>query len=255
MRMNFPQELHHVGRACVVVKQFIVQTEPTCPRSAGNRRQGGDSIVPVPCVLDGRFSPGGPDSPPQRLQQIATFIEKNDASLPFEALFLAAASRRGSSGQWLARLVREPAALASVDSIRVCIAAAVYTPNGNERQKDARSCLPREGRSSLTGRTPMTEFLAPMRQPTYAVAVSTVSVLGLGEVFAAGSRVARLVSSDVPTTRCTRPSQPLPSTSFPARTVGLRSSDGLRALRDFLMVSCPYRSEHLEIFHYLGQTV
>jgi hypothetical protein len=63
------------------------------------------------------------------------------------------------------------------------------------------------------------------------------------------SRVARHSSIDMPKRHSSQLPQPLPSMTFPARTAGPRSSDGLRALRDFLMVSCHNSSGWSPIFH------
>ena len=152
--MDFPQELRHVGRACIVVEQFVVQPEPFSPGCAGNGRHRRDAIVSIPGTLDGRVSRRSPHAPPQRLQQIATFVEKNQASLPFEALFLAAAISRGASGRWPVRCVRGLAAPASADSSRVCEAASPHSPGDTPRRTVAGSCPAPADRSSPRARIP-----------------------------------------------------------------------------------------------------
>jgi len=87
VEMDFSHESYKVRGSGVVVKEFIVQAQPTGPGRASNCRQCSDPIVTIPDSLNRRVSRRSPHSPPQRLQQIATFIEKNQASLPFEALF------------------------------------------------------------------------------------------------------------------------------------------------------------------------
>lgn len=96
MSMHVPQELRHVGRACVVVEQVVVQTETFSPGSAGQSRQCSDAVVSVPGMLDRRLAHRSPHAPSQRLKQVATFVQKNQASLTYETLFLAAAIRRGA---------------------------------------------------------------------------------------------------------------------------------------------------------------
>jgi hypothetical protein len=250
VRMDFLQEANKVGRSSVVVKEFVIQAQPggpRCPRDCGQSR---DSIVTIPRVLNRCVSFGGPHSPPQRLQQIATFIEKNQASLPLEALFLSAASLRGASGRCHPRSVRAPAVPASADSNRVCEANEARIPDGGPRQRVAGSCLERAGLSTRTERTPNSASPATTNAPIRRVVESRASAFCLDVVsHAVYSRVARHSSIDAPKRRSSQLPQPLPSMTFPARTAGPRSSDGLRALRDFLMVSCQHSSGWSPIFH------
>lgn len=250
VQMDLAQEPNEVRSPCVVVKQFVIQAEPTGPRRASNGRQSSDPIVTIPDSLDRRVSRRSPHSPPQRLEQIATFIEKNQASLPFEALFLAAASSRGSSGQWRLRSARALVVLASGDSNRADAAIGAHRQGGTARQKVAGSCRAQAARSTPTARIPNAASPASGRRPIRIAAEPKASVFGPDEVLrAACYRVATPPSTDVLKTHWRLPQQLLLSTSFPAQTAGLRFSDGFRALRDFLMVSCTYSSGSAPNFH------
>lgn len=244
MTMHLPQELRHVGRACVVVEQVVVQTEAFRPGSAGQRRQCRDAIVSVPRMLDGRPTHRSPHAPSQRLQQIATFVEKNQASLPFEALFLAAAIRRGATERWPVHCVRAPAAQASADSSRVCEAISARSLGGTPHQRAVGSCPAPAVRSSQMAHTPKIEFPASKRRPMRCVVEPRVSAAVRDGVWhIAHFHVATISSNDAPTKHSNPRTQPLPSTFSPAQKAGLRSCDELPALREFLRVSCPQSNE------------
>lgn len=230
MTMHFPQELRHVGRACVVVEQVVVQTETFSPGSAGQCRQRSDAIVSVPRMLDGCPTHRSPHAPSQRLKQIATFVQKNQASLTFEALFLAAAIRRA----------RGRVAPASADSSRVCEAISARNLGGTPRQRAVGSCPGRAVRSSRMAHTPNIELHASKRQPMRCVVEPKVSAAVRDGVWhVAHFHVATHASNDAPTKHSIPRTQPLPSTFSPAQKAGLRSCDELPALREFLRVSCP----------------
>lgn len=250
VRMDFSQEANKVGRSSVVVKEFVIQAQPGGPRRPSDCGQCRDSIVTIPRVLNRCVSFGSPHSPPQRLQQIATFIEKNQASLPLEALFLSATSLRGASGRCHPRSVRAPAVLASANSNRVCGANEARIPDGGPRQRAAGSCLERAALSNRTERTPNSASPAIMHAPIRRVVGSRASAFCLDVVSnAVYSRVARHSSIDTPKRHSSQLPQPLPSMTFPARTAGPRFFDGIPALRDFLMVSCQNSSGWSPIFH------
>ena len=250
VRMDFTQEANKFRCSSVVVKEFVIQAKPSGPRRPRNCGQRRDPIVTIPRALNRCVSFRRPHSPPQRLQQIAAFIEKHQASLPLEALFLSAASLRGARVRCPVRCVRGHAVPASADSNRVCEANEARILDDGPRQRAAGSCPERAARSTRTARTPKSVSLATTRPPIRLVAESRASAFCLDEVsHAAYSRVARHSSTDTPKRHWRQPPQPLPSMSFPARTAGPRSSDGLRALRDFLMVSCKYCSGWSPIFH------
>ena len=250
VEMDFSDESYKVRGLGVVVKEFIVQAQPTGPGRASDCRQCGDSIVTIPDSLNRRVSRRSPHPPPQRLQQIPTFIEKNQASLPFEALFLAAASSRGSSGRWRVHSARALAVLASADSIRTDEANGARRCDGTARRKVAGSCRGQVVQSTPMARTPNAACPASVRRQARIAGEPKASVFVPDDVLhAACHRAATLSSTDAQTTHWRLPQQQLPSTSFPARTVGLRFADGSRAQRDFLLVSCAYHSDSPPIFH------
>ena len=249
MRMDFPKETNHIRRASIVIKKLIVQTEATRPRGSCHRGERRNSVVTIPRVLDRGLPLGSPHSPPQRLQQIAAFIEKNDASLPFEALFLSAANLRGANGQWLPRSVRVLAVLAFEDSSRDCGATAAHTPDGKRRQTGIRLDHAPADQSSRPERTPSNEFRAKVPGATHCVAGTTALAFGRDGALPAGRRPsAMLASSDTLKRRWSQLPQPRPSMSCPARTTGLRLSGGLRALRVCLVVSWDYCSDYATSF-------
>lgn len=242
-----PDEIRSVG---VVIKKFVIHSESARPWRPRNRGQRRDPIAAVPDPLGWCIAAGGPHSPPQWLQHIAAFIEKNDASFPFEALFLTAANRRGANGRWRTRRARALAVVASVDSSQACKAGEAHSQGGSERQRVARLCRGPAVRSTPMEHTPNAEYQASKRQPIRSIVWLRASVLVRdAALHAACPRAATTFSNDGPTTRYIQSSQPLPSMTFPARTAGLRSCDGLRALAGFLMVSCHNCSRSTPFFH------
>src|SRR3989442_676293 len=97
----------------IMVQKIVIHPEAAGPRSTTECGHGGDPVVPIPGMLDRRVAALGPHAAPQRLQQVAAFIEKYHASLPLSALFLAAASVRFASARLPRRDVRGHAAPAS----------------------------------------------------------------------------------------------------------------------------------------------
>ena len=250
VQVNLAQEPNEVRSSCVVVKEFVVQAKPTGPRRASNSCYSSDPIVTIPDSLDRRVSRRSPHAPPQRLEQIATFIEKNQASLPFEALFLAAANSRGSSERLRLRSARALAVSVSADSNRADAANGAHRWDGTPRQRGAGSCRVPAARSTPTARIPNAASPASGRQPIRIAGESKASVFGPDGVSqATRHHVAKPPSIDVPKTHSHLPQQLLPLMSFPARTAGLRFSDGSQALRDFLMVSYTYRNGSSRNFH------
>ena len=250
MSVYVPQEPHHIWGARVMVKQRVVEPESFRPRRAGKCRQRRDSIVSVPGMLQRRFANRSPHAPPQRLEQIATFIKKNQASLPFEALFLAAANSRGSSERLRLRSARALAVSVSADSNRADAANGAHRWDDTPRQRGAGSCRVRAARSTPTARIPNAASPASARQLIRIAGEAKASVFGPDEVLrAACHRGATPLSTDVPKTHSHLPQQLLPLMSFPARTAGLRFSGESQALRDFLMVSYTYSTASSPIFH------
>jgi hypothetical protein len=171
--MNASQESDKILGTSIVVEQFVVEPHARRPWCATEGRQGGDSVVSTPRILLGCASPRGPYSPSQRLEQIATFVEKNDASLPCEALFLTAANLRDSSGQWQLHPAHVPEQGASGDSNPAHGATATPSRGDNEPQTAAESSLEPVGLSSLMGHIPNTLYHSTRRLPIGLVAVRT----------------------------------------------------------------------------------
>src|SRR6266699_1176057 len=241
MVMNVSQKLHHVGGVGIVVEQRVVQPESLRPRRAGKGCHRGDPVVPSPGMLDGRLSHGSPYTPPQWLQQIAAFVEKNQASLPFEALFLTAAILRGASGRWLARYVRGHVAPVSGDSNRACATAYRHSPRGTRRQNVAESNPAPLDKSNHKACSPSSVCPASVLPKVDRTADETasLSVRNVAEDRETCDRqVSRRPSTAKRMTHCNRSIQPLPSAISPAQKAGLLSFDELQALRECRMVSC-----------------
>jgi hypothetical protein len=191
-------------------------------------------------MLQGGLANGSPHAAAKRLKQIATFVEKNQASLTFEALFLAAAIRRGATQRWPVPFVLGRVVPASVDSSQVCAVACPRSPRGIPRQTFGESGLGPTDLSNPKASNPNNRCPAS-EQPETPCAVR-VRVLSVGHdadapVMTGCRRVSIFASNGTRRRRYTRPQQPLPSAFSLARKAGLRSYDELPAPRDFLMVS------------------
>jgi hypothetical protein len=221
-----------------MVQQFDVQSKSIGPGSASDRRHRRDSVVAIPSQLDWPMSFGCPHSSPQRLQQKATFIEENDASFSFEALFLTAAIRRGANGQSPVRPFLAPVARGFEDSTRPPGEAAGRSlDDSRHRTVDGSDLAPRD-QSIPTTHSPSDVSLATATPPNATAVRRTIS---LPDHDAVSVAVCRLVARPFATERLKRHlnqlQQPLPSATFPSQKAGLRFSDGLRAIRGFLWVS------------------
>ena len=217
--MDLTQKPNKVRRSSVVVQELIVQAKSTGPRCASNCGQCGDSVMTIPHMLDRRHPTRGPHSAPQRLQQIATFIEKNNASFAFEALFLSAANRCGSNGRSRSRPARALAVSVSADSIRACGASAARNQDGTAHRTAGRSCLGQVAQSIRTTRSPNAAFLVTKPQSTSSAVGKRASAYAPdGPSRATYSRGATPSSNDAPKRCLSQPPQLHPSTSFPART-------------------------------------
>ena len=233
-----------------MIQEFVVQSQPQRPGGAcdgGDRR---NAVASIPGTLDGGVACRRPHSPPERLQQKPTFIDKNQASLTFEALFLVAAKTRDASGRCPPRFVRGLAAPASADSSPADAASAAHTPGETPRRIVAGSCPAPMVRSIHPARIPNTGRRAPRQRPIRSVGERTAWDLCLDEAWiAACFHASRLSSTGVPRTRWSPRPQPLPSTTCPSRKAWPRSFDGLRESRGFLLVSCLNCTEPASIFH------
>jgi hypothetical protein len=191
-------------------------------------------------MLQRRLADRSPHAPPQRLKQIATFVEKNQASLTFEALFLAAAIRRGATERWPVRLVLGRVALASVDSSQVCAEVFPRSPRGIRRQTVGESGLGPADMSTPMVSNPNNRCpVSAQPEVPFAVRATVLAVDqdADGRVMTYCRRASIFPSNGTLRKRYTRPQQPLPSAFSPARKAGLQSFDELPAPRDFLMVS------------------
>lgn len=237
--MDFADELNEILGPRIVIQEFVVQSQPQRPGSAcdgGDRR---NAVTSIPGTLDGRLARRGPHSPPQGLQQKPTFIEKNQASLTFEALFLVAAKIRDASVQCPPRCVRGLAARASGDSSPVDAAVAARIPDDNPRRTVAGSCPAPVVRSIHRAHTPNTACRASKQRPTPSVAgLKAWEVCPDAAWIVVCFHASTRFSSGMPMKRWSRLPQPLPSTICPSRRAWPRSFDGLRASRGFLLVSC-----------------
>lgn len=240
MLMHFAHEPNEIRRSRVVVQQFIVHPQPQRPRRAGDGSDRRDAIAPIPDTLKGRVASRRPYPPPQRLQKIPTFVEKNQASLSFEALFLVAAKFRDASRRCPPRFVRGRAAPASADSSRADAITVAHIPDETPRRIVAGSCPAPTVRSSHPAHIPNTACREPVLPPIrFAGAQTTLAFFPNEAWTVARSRASTLSSNDAPMTRWNPRSQPLPSTTCPSRKAWPRLFDGLRAFRGFLLVACP----------------
>lgn len=238
MPMDIADKSNEIRGPRIVIQEFVVQSQPQRP---GSTRDGGDrrnAVASVPGTLNGRVASRGPHSPPRRLQQKATFVEKHQASLTFEALFLGAARCRDATGQCPPRCVLGLAVRASADSTPTDAAAAAHTPDENPRRTIAGSCPAPAVPSIRRAHTPNNACRASTQRPVPSVAGRKASASCPDEAsievrFPASQRL----SSGIPMKRWSQLSQPLPSMTCPSRRAWPRSFDGLRASRDFLLVS------------------
>jgi len=240
MMVHVLQEANHVGCVSVMVPEIVVQAETTRPRSATERCNGGDPIMPIPSVLDRRVAARGPHPTPQRLQQEAALSEKNQASLPLSALFLVAASARSASERSPLRDVREPVAPASADSNPVGAAACRRNRGGNRPRTTARSDPEPKDQSNPLARSPNARGRAATRSATPGAATAPALARDQDAAWPLTSvrrRAARLASSDWPTTNWNPPRQPLPPAISLAQKAGLPHVGELPAPREFLWVS------------------
>ena len=238
--MNLSQEPNYVFRVSVVVEQLVVQTQSRCPGRSTDCGQCRDSVVAVPGVLYRRFAPRCPDASPERLKQIATFIEKNQASFAIEALFLAAAKHRGASARLLFRRVPSPAALASVGSSQVSEATGECSLGGNQPRTAAGSCHGPTGPSTQTVCIPSIACHVTRLISTaiagYSLAANRVHDWVLIVTCRRGANSFAIATRKI---RSTRQSWPRRSTASPWQIVSQRFADAVPMFLGNLLVSCP----------------
>lgn len=241
MPMDIADKSNEIRSPRIVIQKFVVHSQPQRP---GRTCDGGDcrnAVASVPGTLNGRVASRCPHSSSRRLQQKAAFIEKNQASLTFEALFLVAAKCRAAIGQRSLRCVRGLAARASADSNPTDAAAAAHNPDENLRRTIAGSCPAPTVQSSHRAHTPNNVYLASRQRPVLSVVGQKAWVSCLdGASLEACSHASMHFAIGMPMTHWNRLPQPLPSMACPSRRAWPRSSDGLRASRGFLLVSCSH---------------
>jgi len=239
MPMDIADKADEIRGPRIVIQEFVVQSQPQrpgCARDGGDRR---NAVTSIPGTLNGRVASGCPHSSPGWLQQKAAFIEKNQASLTFEALFLVAAKCRAAIGQCSLRCVLGLAARASADSNPTDAAVAAHIPDDNPRQTVAGSCPAPAVRSSHRAHSPNNVCRVSRQRPVLSVAGLKAWASCLDEAsIEACSHASMHFASGMPMTHWSRLPQPLPSMACPSRRAWPRSFDGLRASRGFLWVSC-----------------
>lgn len=224
-----------------MVQQIVIQTEAARPRSFAQGRHRRDAIVSVPGMLHGRVAALGPHATTERLQQKATFVDKNQASLPLDALFLTAASARPASGRFRLRGARGQVARAFADSSRADARAFRHNRDDSPRQTAVESNPARAVRTSRPERNPSAASPAAGPSAISAAPGATTSARVLDGAWPATSanrRAARLASNGWRMTNWNRPSQPLSPTISPAQKAELPDVGELPALREFQWVSC-----------------
>ncbi len=140
--VQMPQEVHDVIGRDIAVEKPKVEAQSQCPRRHRDGTQCAPAVMPVPGVEDRRMATRGPGPTSQRLQHEARFVEKDQASLSREPLFLSAANPRGANGRSPLRRVRAPAVRASANSSPACALAFPRNRRDRLRRTDVRSPRP-----------------------------------------------------------------------------------------------------------------
>lgn len=141
MPVDIADKLNEICGPRIVIQKFVVQSQSQRPWRACDGGERRNPVTSIPGTLNGRVACRCPHSPPRWLQQKPAFIDKNQTSLTFEALFLVAAKCRDASGQYPPSCVLGLAARASADSSPTDAAAAAHTPDDTPRRTIAGSCL------------------------------------------------------------------------------------------------------------------
>jgi hypothetical protein len=237
--VNFSYEANKIRRPRVVIQEFVVQPQPQRPGSFCHGGECRNAIASIPRSLQWRVTAWRPDTPSQWLQQIPAFIEKNQASLPFEALFLVAAKFRDASGRSPLHFARGRVAPAFVGSNPADAVVAVRTGDETRRRTVAKSHLAREVRSSPLEHIPNTVCRGLRLPPVLYVDRQTAWMVGPDAAWlATGSHASTPSAIGMPRKHWNRRLQPHLSATCPARTAWLQSYDGFRASQGFRLVSC-----------------
>src|SRR5581483_5848513 len=250
--MHVTQESNHIRRMGILVQEIVVQAEATSPRGAAERRHCGNPIVPVPGMLYWRMAALGPDAPSQRLQQIAAFIEKYQASFSLGALFLVVANARSASARSPLPDVRVLVARVSAGSNPAGAITCRRSRDGSRLRTTAKPDPEPRGRSNLPAHSSSVACQALVPPAIAVVDVAPASDRDRDAVWPSASsrpRAARLSSSGLPTTRLPPQTQPLPPMISLAQKAGLQHIGELPALRDFQKVSCTIIRSNPVWFH------
>ncbi len=129
------QESNHLIGGNVGKVKVNIQSEPMASRRDGERRNGRDSVVPVP-VMKVRCLPlGCPRLADIRDKHEAAFIQKGQMGTKFASVFLYPAIRNVSSARWPLRFVRTRVAPASGNSTPFRSATpSIHAQDGSERR-------------------------------------------------------------------------------------------------------------------------
>jgi len=239
MSMDIADKSNEIRGPRIVVQEFVVQSQPQRPWRACDGGDCRNAVTSIPGTLNRRVASGCPHSSSRRLQQKAAFIEKNQASLTFEALFLVAAKCRAAIGQCSLRCVPGFAARASAGSNPTDAAVAAHTPDDNPRRTVAGSCPAPTVRSSHRAHNPNNVCHVSRQRPVLSVVGLKAWASCLDEAsLEACPHASMHFAIGMPMTHWSRLPQPLPSMAYPSRRAWPRSSDGLRASQGFLLVSC-----------------
>jgi hypothetical protein len=250
MVVNLARESNEVRGFSIVIKQFIVQSDPVSPWRSSQRCHGSNPGMVEPWTLNRRLPFRSPNLTPKRLEQKPTFIKKNNTSIAFEALFLTAANLRGSTERWHRLAARELVAWVAVGSNPVGEAGVECNWDGTSPKTAAQPCPALVDLSIRQARIPSIAFRTSAIPSECRIALQTTLESGPDAVWMTGLlRFAKHLSSDSQKKHYSQYSQPLPLMYSPARTSGLRFFDGFRELGDCLLVSCTHSTDSPFSFH------
>lgn len=109
MAKHMSQELAHLGLLNILAVKLAIQSEPSARRTDGHRGNGGDLVVLVAIVNDGRLPTGSPRTTDRRNQEVTGFVNKgNMGTQPRRVFFMRGQSccfqaSIAASFRWVAR--------------------------------------------------------------------------------------------------------------------------------------------------------
>ena len=176
--------MHRVQKRCgvravdVATLQVVVKADVAVTRRQrqGNHRR--QSIATVPSILDRRLAGRSPGTTAIRLQHKATFVEKNDASLPTKPPFLSAANPACANDEWSPRRVPAHVVPVSDKSNPRRARCGAHDRRDRSRQIAAGSGPPREGTSTDRYRSQMRADLLSAKS---LIVVSAEPSVGVGD--------------------------------------------------------------------------